>query len=117
MRHLQAFYITNVAQQQVIKVAAMARCVDDDFFLGDILQTLNMTEFDAVVDSIPQPTQETQNYPNGRIGNVGRDLVYILVDLALQGFSFFRVVAALGLYDPSDVRCQGDLSRQRAPMR
>ncbi len=56
VRQLQALSVENIAQQQVIEMAAVAGDVDDFAISGDGVQLVGMVEFDAVINSMPEPT-------------------------------------------------------------
>ncbi len=57
MRQMQPILIGDVAQQQVVNVAAMTRYVNDFLFFRNVVEALHVIDLNAVVYSIPEPSQ------------------------------------------------------------
>ena len=118
VRDRQAFLVDDVTQEQVIDVAAMAGDVDDFLVLGDIVQPADIVEFDAVVDPVPEPAQETHRDTNRRVRYVRRDLHQVVVRLALGRLEFAgSSVAGLGLDGALHTRRAQYVIDENAPVR
>ena len=70
--------VNDVTQQQIVEVTPVARHVDDFVITGNVVQAIDVTQFNAIVNTIPYPAEKTFHNPDGRIGNVCRDLLCIL---------------------------------------
>ena len=55
MRRVQTLFVEDEPQQEVVKMTAMARYVDDFLVLRNLVQSVDMRDLDAVVYARPQP--------------------------------------------------------------
>ena len=115
--HRKAMHEDYVAEQQVVHVAAMAGHVDDLVPLGHLLKRRAVTEFHAVVQTVPQARERTGHEAHEGVGIVCGDLQRIATRaqhcLAARQL---RRPHFLSRGAPHRARVQ-DLVHQRAPVR
>ena len=77
VRHRVALVIDDVRQQEVVHVAAVAGHVDDFAAFVDRFQAREIGELDAVVEAVPEPSQQAGHQHDEPVRIVRRDLVGI----------------------------------------
>ncbi len=92
MRRHDAVLVQQVAEQQVIHVAAMAGHVDDFMPWRDLLELVQVVHGDAVVDPVPETGQAERKRAHHRVGIIGGDFPGEAVRL-LPGLQVFAAVA------------------------
>ena len=88
--------VNDVTQQQIVEMTPVARHVDDFVITCNVVQAIDVTQFNSVVNTIPYPAEKTFHNPDGRIGNVRRDFLGVFAGLVCCPFQFGAAVTRFG---------------------
>ena len=77
-------------------MTAMTGRVNDFLFFGDIVQSLHVIEFDAVVYLVPQAAQHHIDHANRRVGDVRTDLHRVGVRFFARSLLPTRIITGFG---------------------
>jgi hypothetical protein len=97
MRQAEALVVDDITQQQVVEVTPVAGHVDDLVITGNLVQTVDVPQFNTVVYPVPHPAEKPLHDPDGWIGNVGCNFLGVLAGLLRCPFTLGATVAGLGI--------------------
>ena len=98
-------------------MTAVAGNINNLIVLGLLMQTVDVLQLDAIVDSVPDPTQEPLYYPDCRIRNMGGNFVSVLAGLLGRPFEFYPAVSGFGSNCSADTRITEYVVKQSPAMR
>ena len=117
MRRHDVVLVEQVAQQQVVDVAAVTGHVDNFVARGDVAQRVEMVHLDAVVELVPQRLQQERQRAHHRMRVVGGDLARHLARPAADLGFVHAFLARLVGNAAADGLVVEQAVDQRAPMR
>jgi hypothetical protein len=117
MGRVQALFVQDIAQQEIVEMTAMARYVDHLLVLRHPVQAIDMCDLDAVVDACPEPAQKSFHDPDRGVGNIRRNLLRIAARIPACLFQRGRIVAGFIGDRFAHTRRPHDLVDERAAVR
>ena len=78
-------------------MAPVAWHVDNFVIAGNVVQAIDVTQFDAIIDPVPHPTQKSLSDSDRGVGNVGRNLLRVFARFLCGPLQFGAAIARLGI--------------------